>query len=514
MKRILTNNIFRSADRHPDRAAFKQLNRSITYEQLVAVSNQVAWQLLDLGLQKGQRVGIFMNRAFESSYGVYGVLLAGGVYVPLDTSLPVQRIRDLITDCDIQIVITNDGSANKLADVSHPDLPLQYAIGLDADAQIGIKSFSWDAVLAQKTLNPPIDIQEEDMAYIIYTSGTTGKSKGIVHTHYSGCSYAKLSAELYAIKSSDILGNHSHLHYDISTMGYLTMPLAGGCTVIIPEAHTLFPASLSQLIDTEKMTIWYSVPLALIQLIQSGQVVNDRWPHLRWILYGGEPFALRYIDVLRDALPNVQFSNVYGPAEVNQCTFYNFDQHATLEEPIPIGQAWPETQLAVTDGVDPRSNVDEGELLVSSSTQMKGYWNQPKLTEHKMVVRSDEQVERRRYYKTGDIVRRLPSGDLVFVGRTDRQVKVRGYRVEMNEIESVLLSHSSIDGAAVYATKEADVWRISAVVVVSESALHEAEIKKYLATYLPAYALPSDIQFVDLIPRTSAGKIDYKALTK
>ena len=514
MKRILTHNIYRSADQYPDHLAFKQLNQAINYQQLVAKANRLANFLISLGVKKGDRLGIFMNRSFESSFSTYGIMLAGAAYVPLDSTLPIHRIRALIADCGIQIVISKKELKEKVRQVCQEALPLKYVIGLDEHPSATIRSFSWEEIMSHKKSNPPVEVNESDLAYIIYTSGTTGKSKGIVHTHYSGFSYAKLSAELYNITDRDILGNHSHLHYDISTMGYLTMSYAGGCTIIIPEAHTLFPVSLGQLIETEKISIWYSVPLALIQLLESGAIESRDWSRLRWILFGGEPFARKHIEALIALLPHVTFSNVYGPAEVNQCTFYNFNKTTSIDDVIPIGKAWPETriQIAYADGTDPDGQV--GELLVHSSTQMKGYWNQPELTESSLVPFEDEIGAEKFFYKTGDLVRELPNGDMVFVGRADRQIKVRGYRVELNEIESVLLSHTSISEAAVFAKKDEDVWAIFAGVVVPDKSLDNSEINTYLSKFLPAHALPSEIHIIDSIPRTSAGKIDYKSLMK
>ena len=187
------------------------------------------------------------------------------------------------------------------------------------------------------TINP-VKILESDLAYIMYTSGSTGAPKGIMHTHHSGLSYAKLSTQVYDVKPSDRIANHAPLHFDISTFGYFSGPLASATTVIIPDAYTKLPASLSTLMEQEKISIWYSVPLALVQLLHNGVLEARDLSSLRWVLYGGENFMPKYIRSLMALWSNATFSNVYGPAEVNQCTFYHLNMPPESDGPIPIGK--------------------------------------------------------------------------------------------------------------------------------------------------------------------------------
>ncbi len=514
MKRILTHNIYRSAEKYPSQVAFNQLDKSIPYEQLVNYSNALANFLLELGTDKGDRVGIFMNRSLESTYSVYGVMCAGAAYVPIDSNLPVYRISEIIADCGISIVLSNSSYRSKIERICHNSPQLRVVIGVDGIDENTILTYSWNEVLSAPKTIPSVNLSEDDMAYVMCTSGTTGKQKAIVHTHYSGFSYAKLSAELYDVSHVDVLGNHSQLHYDISTMGYLTMPYVGGRTVIIPEPYTIFPKNLGQLIESEELTIWYSVPLALIQLIKSEALVDRDLSRLRWVLFGGEPFSIKYIKLLFEFIPEATYSNVYGPAEVNQCTYFNFNKSTPLPSILPLGRAWPETSIVVSyeDQIEKESQV--GELLVASSTQMRAYWNQPELTKSKFISLHDKNGMLLRYYRTGDMVREHADGTLVFVGRADRQIKIRGYRVEMNEVENVLLSSNAVSETAVYAKKHEDTWSLYADVVLKDKSQNTSDITKFIAGILPNYMVPSTIRIRDSIPRTSAGKIDYKALIK
>ncbi len=510
MKRILTHSMLRSAEKYPERIAFSQNDVDITYKDLVSKSYSLSNCLLSLGVKKGDRIGICMNRSIESSYSVYGILLSGATYVPIDMSLPENRIIEMITDCEIKHIITKDQFKLKIDKIIKTTSEIHYILGLD-NTHESVQGISWSDILSFKDSATDVTISEHDNAYIIYTSGTTGKPKGIVHTHFSGCSYAQLSADLYELTELDILGNHSHLHYDISTLGYLTMPFVGGCTVIIPEAYTIFPVNLAKLIETKKMTIWYSVPLALMQLLQTNSLGSLDYSQLRWVLFGGESFDKTYIEQLFNYTPNASYSNVYGPAEVNQCTYYNFNINQNLKNPIPLGKAWPETTLHI-DYNNETENI--GELLVSSSTLMKEYWNQKDLTTNSFRIIKDKTGLDKRYYKTGDLVKVLKNYDLEFIGRSDRQIKVRGHRVELNEIENTILSIKGIDQVAVYAKKEQDEMNAiyANIVVLNKSPISESDIKKTITKYLAPQAIPSKISIVESIPRTPAGKVNYKKL--
>lgn len=508
MKRILTDNLIRSTDKFPDRIAFKQLNKSITYGSLLTSSAQLANVLLECGARKGDRIGIFMNRTFESAIAVYGALLAGAAFVPIDTNLPPQRVKQLLDDCNIDILISSPTFQKKIVSLVEEQPPLHTIIGAKELFTQSIKHISWESVWTASSKLPTIQCNESDLAYIIYTSGTTGKSKGIVHTHFSGASYAKLSAELYEITHEDILGNHSHLHYDISTMGYLTMPYVGGCTYIVPEAYTIFPVNLAKLLANEKLTIWYSVPLALIQLINVGDLENKDLDHLRWVLFGGESFSPDYMKKLMKLLPNAMFSNVYGPAEVNQCTYFNFSANEVISNPIPLGQAWPETIVKL---VKEHPEDEIGELYVSSSTQMHSYWNKPEKTKEGFITMENTDGEKYRFYKTGDKSKYDNHGNLIFLGRQDRQTKLRGYRIELDELEYIIVKEASVKDAAVYIKKEEEEPFLCASIVVDPSSFSLTTFKKHIAKHLPSHAIPRTIKIVEKLPRTSAGKVNYKA---
>ena len=322
------------AEHSPEHEAYKYHNKSLTYKDLHLKTSQLAGMLIDAGLKKGDRVGIWMNRTLETPIAVHGIMKAGGAFVPLDPYAPLERIQFLLKDCGIRHVITHPQQLKFLKPLMEQKTSLTHIFGIQES--FSIPSFSWDEI-GQAPTNKllPHQILENDLAYIIYTSGSTGAPKGIMHTHYSGLSYAKLSANLYDIQAIDRVASHAQLHFDMSTFAFLSSPFAGASTVILPEAHTKMPASLSQLMEKERVSIWYSVPLALTQLLHKGVLENRNLKSLRWILYGGEPFPTKPLRALMELWPQARFSNVYGPAEVNQCTYYNIPELPDENQPIP-----------------------------------------------------------------------------------------------------------------------------------------------------------------------------------
>lgn len=507
-----SNIIQQSAKRFPQHDAFRCGKEAITYADLHQKTNQLAHFLVNAGVQKGDRVGVYLNRCLDTAIAIYGIMKAGAVYVPIDTTAPHHRSLFLIKDCDIEYLVSNKTQRRKLQAIANEKSGLKGIIGVQQDW--AIPTISWTNIFEESTASLSLRILEQDPAYIIYTSGSTGIPKGIMHSHYSGLSYARLTADLYELNEHDRIGNHAPLHFDISTLGFFTAPLVGATTIIVPEAYTRLPASLATLMEKEKITVWYSVPLALIQILQQDLIASKDFSALKWILYGGEPFPLKYLQQLMDELPQVTFSNVYGPAEVNQCTYYNFKKIAPTETSVPLGQAWNATEVLIVDDQDTIITDDSvGELLVRSATRMMGYWKQADLTERSYYRRSLVTGVEQIFYRTGDLVKRRVDGQLMFLGRKDRQIKIRGYRVELDEVEAKLLKHKEVREAVTFSLIAGEQKSIEAAVILHpHGTIDSKNLLVYLNQQLPSYAVPNRIHILEDLPRTSTGKISRQAL--
>ncbi len=520
---LLSHAVDQSALKYPDHPAMRFNGQSLTYAELARRTDNLAHVLIEQGVKKRDRVGIFLNKSLESAVAIYGIMKAGAAYVPLDPLAPVSRLQLVIQDCDIRHIISHPPKANVVQQLVEACPAIQCVIGLAGQSftteasRKDVRLVDWETICnAANGVLPDRNLMEHDLAYIMYTSGSTGRPKGMMHTHYSGLSYAKMAAQVYDVRHDDRLSNHSPLHFDMSTFDYFSGPLCGATTIIIPEAYTKLPASLSKLVADERMTIWYSVPFALIQMLLHGTLDERDWSHLRWVLFGGEPFTPKHLRALMQRLPHTRFSNVYGPAEVNQCTFYHVPpQPEDHDEQVPIGKVWANAEGLVVDENDqPVKAGEEGELLVRTPTMMRGYWGRPDLTEKGFYRRQTFDNLEDIFYRTGDLVRERPDGELQFLGRKDRQVKIRGYRVELDEVETALSRHPDVNENAAYALPLGEGGAVieAAVILKNETSTTAQGLKTHLTAHLPPYAVPEKILVMSDFPRTTSGKIDRRAL--
>jgi amino acid adenylation domain-containing protein len=515
---LIPHGIDRSAEHFPDKEAFRFSGQSLTYAQLVRRSNALARMLQEQGVTRRDRVGIYLNKSLESAVSVYGIMKAGAAYVPLDPLAPVSRLAFVLQDCQIRHLVSEEGKRANLQAMAQDGVALDSVVGLSGQNDLPFREITWADVEAMPGESPPqVTLVEHDLAYIMYTSGSTGTPKGLMHTHYSGLSYAQMSISTYDVDHQDKLSNHSPLHFDMSTFDYFSGPIAGATTVIIPEEYTKLPASLSKLMETEGLTIWYSVPFALIQLLLRGVLEERDLSRLRWVLFGGEPFPPKHLRALMAKWPQARFSNVYGPAEVNQCTYYHVPPiPEDSDEQIPIGQMCDDAEGLVVDADDQAVSPGQvGELLVRAPTMMRGYWGRPELNQKVFYRRSVFPDYEEVFLRTGDLVRLRQDGkNYDFLGRKDRQIKTRGYRVELDEIEAALLSHAGVEEAAAFAVPDSEGSQQieAAIILKTEAAQASLDLTKHVSGLLPWYAVPGKINVLGSFPRTTSGKIDRRRL--
>ena len=502
-----------TAARFPQQTALRYDGQGLSYAALNEQASKLAHRLHDCGVRRGDRVGLYLRKGFEAVAAIYGVMRAGAAYVPLDPFAPAARHTQIIEDCGIRCLITEPESTVRLrAFVS--DTSLAYLVGTPSMPDVAIPCVSWDDVLAMEpTQELEIPVAPGDLAYMLYTSGSTGVPKGIAHTHASALSFAQWAADEYELGPADRVSNHAPFHFDLSTFDLFAAMLKGAATVIIPEYLTKFPIGLAQLMADESISVWYSVPYALIQLLEHGHLNMWNLAALRWVLFAGEPFPTKHLRRLMARWPQARFSNLYGPTETNVCVYYHMpaipaDDKAT----IPIGRACAGIQLLVADERgQPVAPGERGELWVSGAANMRGYWQRPDLDARCFAPGGDHGA---RFYRTGDLVQQRPDGNLLYLGRKDRQVKIRGYRVELDEIEAILLAHEEIQEAVVYtvADERGSCGLAGIVIPKTGSTLTVRHVKQHVAQLLPSHARPASITIAPDLPRTSTGKADRRLL--
>lgn len=514
MDYLIHHMIDRQAAACPAHCALTCVDQTMTYGELAAASNRLANALVAHGVAAHDRVGIYMEKGLDSVVAMYAIMKAGAAYVPLDPSAPVARVAGVIEDCAIRCLVSAPAKRRALRALHTHGVELDLLVGVDDD-QSGWSVLSQAAIDRADAGAPPRrKILADDLAYIIYTSGSTGTPKGIMHSHASGLSFARWAASEYALKNTDRLSNHAPLHFDLSILDYFAGAVAGATTVIIPEEYTKLPASYAQLLESQRVSVLYTVPFALIQLLLRGGLEERDLSALRWIIFGGEPFVPVHLHALRARLPWVLFDNIYGPAEVNGVTHYTVGAQLSPDAAIPIGPVACTAQGLIVDDNDCAvAPGTAGELLIRSPTMMLGYWNRPQLNARVFWRRKNAAGLEEVYFRTGDVVRADADGTLHFVGRRDRQVKIRGYRVELDEVELALASHAGVEEAAAFAVADADgTQNIHGQVTLTEAATTPAELIKHLKSRLPGYAMPAKVTITDAFVRTSTGKIDRRRL--
>lgn len=510
-----------SAQRFPDKDAVIFKNQHLTYHQLDALSDRLATVLRAHGVGKGDRVGFYLNKSLFSVIAIYGILKAEAAYVPLDPMAPPKRLAFIVADCEMKALITTPRKAAALAGVQSQFEALACVIftengSLDSPLLAGTARISWEEV--QTTSPEPWAYTqiENDLAYILYTSGSTGVPKGVMISHRASLTFVNWCVDKFAMRPEDRVSNHAPFHFDLSTFDLFASIEVGATVVLVPEGYSVFPMMIADFIAKEEISIWYSVPSVLTSLVLHANLAERSFPHLRIILFAGEVFPVNYLRQLMSLIPDIAYYNLYGPTETNVCTYYKTPLLAPDRvEPISIGKACENTEVfAVTEDGRLAEVGEVGELYVRGPSLLSGYWGLPDKTAAVLVPDPIHTLWDQKAYRTGDLVRLNPDGNYTFLGRRDHQIKSRGYRIEIGEIEAALYSHPEVVEAVVIPLPDPEIGNFikALVTTTAGSQLTARALDQHCAGYIPKYMLPGAIEFRDSLPKTSTGKIDRTLL--
>lgn len=505
----LLDGFHRCAAAMPDRIAVEdEQGRALSYAALDEVAARLAGRLGGMGVVPGDRVGLCMPKSINSLTCVLGILKARAAYVPVDYSAPADRNRFIFSNCQARVICADELRARSLTTGGEAPAPLLVFPGSASDA-VGAPWLT-DSPRAG-ALGPP---RPDDLAYILYTSGSTGVPKGVMHNQASAVSFLHWAIETFHPNDRDRFSSHAPFHFDLSILD-LYAPLSTGATlVLVGEELGKDPLRLAPFIAEKKLTVWYSAPSILSLMAQYGKLETFDYSALRTVLFAGEVFPVKHLRALRHLWPDKAFYNLYGPTETNVCTFYRIPDRIADDrtDPFPIGRVCSNCRdLVLDENHKPVPEGEEGILFIhASGPVMIGYWNNPEM--NAKVFYTDERGQP--WYRTGDVVRRDPGGDYIFLGRRDRMVKRRGYRIELGEIEAALYRNTAIKEAAVVARESEEGVTIVAFTVRSGESLSMIALKQYSATHLPAYMIPDRFVFLDALPRTSTDKVDYQSLLR
>lgn len=503
----------------PDKIVVWAQNRTLTYRELEERSNQLAHLLRARGVKKGDRVGLYFSKSVESVISMFGVLKAGAAYVPLDPHAPVRRIEYIIGNCGLKALVTTQSKLQALATgILHSNGFVLLLDGSDGSSKPD-DAICWDSLSAFPSAQPPAcDLIETDLAYILYTSGSTGDPKGVMLSHRNALTFINWCAETFQIRPEDRLSNHAPHHFDLSVFDLYNSIRAGATVYLISEEVALFPARLAAFIEEHGITVWYSVPSALIYLLLHGDLAHHPLKSLRLILFAGEPFAIKYLRQLAEIVPGAELYNLYGPTETNVCTFYRVDRSILQQlDQLPIGKACSNTEVfAVSDDGQLIAPGESGELYVRGPSVTKGYWADREKTQRAVVRNPFQSHFSEDIYRTGDLVTLDDQGEYWYIGRRDSMIKSRGYRIELGEIEAVLYAHTAVKEAAVVAVPDEEIGnRIKAFVcTLQPGTLTKIDLQIHCSGRIPKYMVPESIEFCEALPKTSTGKVDRKRLAQ
>jgi amino acid adenylation domain-containing protein len=487
---------------HPDRIALTFEERQITYRELNDRANQLAHYLQSLGVQSNVLVGLCVERSVETIVGILGILKAGGAYLPLDPSNPPERTDYILTDAQVTISIAESGLLANLAGCAQ-------VICLDRDIY---------TIAEYPTTNPAQPVASDQLAYVIYTSGSTGQPKGVLVNHANVARLFTATADWYHFNQQDVWTLFHSFAFDFSVWEIWGALLHGGRLVIVPYFVSRDPAAFYQLLASEQVTVLNQTPSAFAQLSKIDERLDLREQlSLRLIIFGGEALNLAslepWFDRHGDTVP--QLVNMYGITETTVHVTYRPLTRADLQATgSTIGLPIPDLQVYLLDAyLQPVPMGVSGEMYVGGAGVAPGYWRRAELTQTRFIPHPFSQDAHARLYKTGDLARYLPDGNLEYIGRIDDQVKIRGFRIELGEIEAGLERHPDLEGAVVIVREDLPGdRRLVAYIATKNARITTDELREFLSQQLPAYMIPTVFAIVETFPLTVNGKIDRRAL--
>jgi amino acid adenylation domain-containing protein len=472
-------------------------DRRLTYDELNRKANRLAHYLQTIGIGPEVPVGLMLERSVEMVVTILAILKAGGAYVPLDSSYPLERLDFMLNDAHLGVVITAEALVDKLPAF------FGHVISIDADAE---------TFAGAGEENPTNQVSGENLAYIIYTSGSTGQPKGITITHSAVVRLVR-NTNYVQVEPSDRIAQASNAVFDAITFELWGALLNGAQVVGISRETTLSPNDFAVQIREDEITIIFLTTALFNQIaIASPQAFAT----VRRVLFGGEAVEPKWVRRILAEGPPQMLEHVYGPTEsTTYATWHHIKAVSDDAWTVPIGGPLANTTLYILDKhLEPVPIGVPGELFIGGDGLARGYLWHPALTADRFVPDPFSAEPGARLYRTGDLVRYLPDGQVVFLGRVDNQVKVRGFRIELEEIEAVLRSHPSVKETVVLARNEDGDERRLVAYIVSDNGQDSTTSKwrSFLATKLPDYMIPSAYVLLDKLPLNNNGKIDRRAL--
>jgi len=480
----------------PDDAALVYEDKVLTYRELNRKANQLARVLRDKGVMEGSIVGIMVERSLEMIIGILGILKAGGAYLPIDPEYPEERIEYMLQDSRVNILLTRD----KLK--QNRSIENIFCI----NSLLGKSDVSHENIGIRYNTDRPI--------YVIYTSGSTGKPKGSVIKSSSFTNLINWFTGKFNIGADDSVLLIAPVSFDLAQKNLYAALVKGGRLCLLPDKVYNYQKVL-EFIEKEQITLINCTPSAFQLITDAGE--ESEFSRLRWLRYvflGGEPINIpKLLPWVKSNNYNAEIVNTYGPTECTDISTSYVIPNDQIDRitSVPIGKPIDNIKLYIVNKNNELAVLGyPGEICVGGISLGYGYLNRPELTEEKFVANPFEPGEK--MYRTGDLGRWLPDGNIEFLGRIDHQVKIRGFRIELGEIESRLMKYEAVEEVVAVAREELNGSKYLCAYLVGHRQFRVSELREYLNRELPDYMVPSYFVQLDKMPLTPNGKIDRKAL--
>jgi len=485
--------------RTPDETAVIDQKNRISYRELNELANRLARRLIRQGVRPGTLVGVSLNRSIEMVIALLGILKTGAAYVPLDPAYPEQRLDFMVDDSQVNVVLITP----ELADLWQK----QKIDVLAVDAE----SLSAEA---EDAFNLSLPLSAENRMYVIYTSGSTGRPKGVEGTHRASMNRFSWMWNTYSFLDGETCCQKTSLGFIDSVWEIFGPLLRGVASVILPDEAIIDPEQLVQLLAKYGVTRIVLVPSLLRVILEGVEDLQNRLPKLKLWTCSGEVLPVDLVNRFSGASPKATLLNVYGSSEVAADVTWHEITTSDRSRPVPIGRPISNVQMFILDRhLNQVPAGVPGELFVGGDCLARGYLRRPELTSERFVAHQFEPGSSIRLFRTGDLGRYLPNGEIEYLGRTDNQVKIRGIRVELGEIEAVLASHPTVRDAAVILADRSGQQRLIAYLEVRPG-LHPDidELRRFMRSRLPDQMVPSDYLVIDAFPLLPSGKVDRRTL--
>ncbi len=491
-----------AAKKFGDKTAFEDAENSISFNELRLGARSVA-----SGLMKSVKTGcehpiiVLMPKTVGAIECFMGIMYAGSPYAPVNYDAPAARIAKITENLKPSAIITDKAGADKLS-----------------DTPLDVKIFLFDELVKTPRDDDGIDrvlrnVCDLDPAYIMHTSGSTGVPKGVTVSHRGVIDYIEWIVDTFPVTEKSVIGMQSAFHFDNSVFDMFAALYTGAKTYLIPEALFMYPDKLTEFLADEKISVIFWVPTVMINVANSGALEKTPLPDLELILFAGEVMPNTQLNIWRKHLPRCMYVNMYGPTESTDiATYYIVDRDYENHEVLPIGIPCANMKALILNDENKMCETGEqGELCIGGSGIALGYWNAPDLSAKVFVQNPLNPYYNERIYRTGDLVYKNEEGNIIFLGRRDSQIKLRGNRIEMGDIEAAAAAVEGIKSAcALFDAPKQEI----VLFIETDAQINARKFKMTLQGYIPKYMVPARIVTMEHFPHTPSGKIDRTGLRK